>query len=61
MESFHRCNRYAVTFRIEREEMAMVKSNNLDWYHRRTYLFVSEPMQGYGLYLDWMLQEAEAI
>ena len=28
----------------------------IDWYHRRTYVFVSDPTQGYGLYVDWMLQ-----
>ena len=26
-----------------------------------THVFVSDPTQGYGLYVDWMLQEAEAI
>lgn len=31
------------------------------WYHRRTYVFVSDPTQGYGLYVDWMLGVAEVI
>ncbi len=26
-----------------------------------THVFVSDPTQGYGVYVDWMLQEAEAI
>ena len=26
-----------------------------------THVFVSDPTQGYGLYVDWMLQEANAI
>ena len=26
-----------------------------------THVFVSDPTQGYGLYLDWMLQEADAV
>ena len=25
-----------------------------------THVFVSDPTQGYGLYVDWMLQEASA-
>ena len=25
-----------------------------------THVFVSDPTQGYGLYIDWMLQEAES-
>lgn len=29
-------------------------------YHRHTHVFVSDPTQGYGLYIDWMLQEAES-
>jgi len=24
-----------------------------------THVFVSDPTQGYGLYIDWMLQQAE--
>jgi len=28
-------------------------------YHRHTHVFVSAPTQGYGLYVDWMLQESE--
>ena len=31
------------------------------WYHRHTHVFVSDPTQGYGVYVDWMLQEADAI
>lgn len=27
-------------------------------YHGRTYVFVSDPTQGYGLYVDWMLEGA---
>ncbi len=26
-----------------------------------THVFVSDPTQGYGLYVDWMLQEADAV
>ena len=26
-----------------------------------THVFVSDPTQGYGVYVDWMLQEAEAV
>ena len=26
-----------------------------------THVFVSDPTQGYGLYIDWMLQEAESV
>lgn len=29
-------------------------------YHELTHVFVSDPTQGYGLYIDWMLQEAES-
>lgn len=31
------------------------------WYHRRTHVFVSDPTQGYGLYIDWMLQKETEI
>ncbi|MBQ8554311.1 MAG: hypothetical protein IJ438_00420 [Clostridia bacterium] len=30
------------------------------WYHRHTHVLVSDPTQGYGLYIDWMIQEAGA-
>ncbi|MBQ8554309.1 MAG: hypothetical protein IJ438_00410 [Clostridia bacterium] len=30
-------------------------------YHRHTHVFVSDPTQGYGLYVDWMLEEAAGI
>ena len=36
-------------------------SSNRCWYHRHTYVFVSDPTQGYGLYVDWMLGEAGAV
>jgi stage IV sporulation protein B len=26
-----------------------------------THVFVSDPTQGYGLYVDWMLQESGAV
>ena len=32
----------------------------LNFYPRHTHMFVSDPTQGYGLYVDWMLQEANA-
>ncbi|MBP3637980.1 MAG: hypothetical protein J6K13_10540 [Clostridia bacterium] len=28
-------------------------------HHRHTHVFVSDPTQGYGLYVDWMLGETE--
>ena len=28
-------------------------------HHGRTYVFVNDPTQGYGLYVDWMLGAAE--
>ncbi len=31
------------------------------WYHRYTHVFVSDPTQGYGLYVDWMLQESAKV
>ena len=31
------------------------------WYHRHTLVFVSDPTQGYGLYVDWMLGESNTI
>ena len=33
----------------------------LFWYHHHTHVFVSDPTQGYGLYIDWMLGEASHI
>jgi len=35
-------------------------SHDLYWYHRHTHVFVADPQQGYGLYIDWMLQESES-
>ena len=30
-------------------------------YHRHTHVFLSDPTQGYGLYVDWMLGESQSI
>jgi len=30
-------------------------------FHRHTHVFVSDPTQRYGLYVDWMLQEVKDI
>lgn len=35
--------------------------NSFHRYHGRTYVFVSDPTQGYGLYVDWMLGESAAV
>ena len=30
-------------------------------YHRHTHVFVNDPTMGYGLYIEWMLQESSQI
>ena len=30
-------------------------------YHLVTHVFVSDPTQGYGVFIDWMLEESDGV
>ena len=45
----------------ERGSDIEVKLHECGLHHRHTHMFVSDPTQRYGLYVDWMPGEADAI